>query len=206
MKQEAVHEEDYRGYKIKLYPDEDPADPRKEWDNAGTMVCWHRRYTLGDEQPKCSPNEWMEEHKNEREFLVIPLYLYDHSGITMRTGPFSCPWDSGQVGWIYISRERIHKEWGKGPQAWKKARACLESEVKVYDQYLTGDVYGYVIENRSGEHVDSIWGYYGHECCIEEARRQVDWHIKDTVKKHIEYLKGCIKNKVPVIYRQPCFA
>ena len=35
--------------------------------------------------------------------VILPLYLYDHSGITMNTCGFSCPWDSGQVGWIYAS-------------------------------------------------------------------------------------------------------
>ena len=35
------------GNTIKVFVDEDPQSPR-EWDNAGTMVCFHRRYNLGD--------------------------------------------------------------------------------------------------------------------------------------------------------------
>ena len=36
-------------------------------------------------------------------FVFLPLYLFDHSGITMNTSGFSCPWDSGQVGWIFCT-------------------------------------------------------------------------------------------------------
>lgn len=42
-----VHEEDYKGYTIKIYHDEDAESPR-DWDNLGEMVCFHRRYNLGD--------------------------------------------------------------------------------------------------------------------------------------------------------------
>ena len=46
------------------------------------------------------------------KYVILPLYLYDHSGITMSTGPFSCPWDSGQVGWIYASKKTFIDETG----------------------------------------------------------------------------------------------
>ena len=36
------------GYKLSVFRDEDAPNPR-EWDNLGRMVCWHRRYNLGDE-------------------------------------------------------------------------------------------------------------------------------------------------------------
>ena len=39
-------------------------------------------------------------------------FIYDHSGITMNTTGFSCPWDSGQVGWIYCSKKRFLSETG----------------------------------------------------------------------------------------------
>lgn len=51
MSADDVHREEYRGYTIRLVPDPDPENPREEWDNVGTMRCWHRRYDLGD-RPK----------------------------------------------------------------------------------------------------------------------------------------------------------
>ena len=35
-------------YTLFLMPDSDPVNPRVEWDNFGTMVCFHSRYALGD--------------------------------------------------------------------------------------------------------------------------------------------------------------
>ena len=32
-----------------IHPDENPLNPRKDWDNFGKMICWHRRYDLGDD-------------------------------------------------------------------------------------------------------------------------------------------------------------
>jgi len=46
----------------------------------------------------------------DKHYIMLPLYLYDHSGITMSTGKFSCPWDSGQVGWIYCTIEKAMEE------------------------------------------------------------------------------------------------
>ena len=44
----------------------------------------------------------------------LPLWLYDHSGITMscgaRTGQYADAWDSGCVGWIIAMKDTIMKE------------------------------------------------------------------------------------------------
>lgn len=37
------------------------------------------------------------------KYITLPLYLMDHSGLAMQTTSFNDPWDSGQVGWIYVS-------------------------------------------------------------------------------------------------------
>src|SRR3990172_5623508 len=148
---------------IKIYQDENPESPR-EWDNLGTMVCFHSRYNLGDEKHGFYNPDDLQEFLNENKGKVIslPLYLYDHSGISMSTGrayPFNCPWDSGQVGIIYITYEKIRKEYN-----WKhitkerkqKIISYLQGEVETYDQYLRGDVYGYdVICDKCGENISS---------------------------------------------------
>ncbi len=47
---------------------------------------------------------------------VLPLWLYDHSGITISCGervyPYNDRWDSGQVGWIFVSKDKIMAEVG----------------------------------------------------------------------------------------------
>lgn len=181
---EAIDTRTIGKYKIDIIPDDSPESPR-EWDNLGTMVCFHRHYNLGDKH-----NFDVEEAKQfmkSRNIIVLPLYLYDHSGITMNTTGFSCPWDSGQVGFIYVEKSKARSEYG-----WKRItkkrmeqiREHLVNEVKVYDQYLTGDVYGYrITDTESDEEVDSCWGYYGSDECMDEAESIVNHIIeKDTYK------------------------
>ena len=119
---------------IKIKRDTDPQSPR-DWDNLGLMVCWHRRYKLGDEQPKSPP----ETYEIPSGAVVLPLYLYDHSGITMSTEPFSCPWDSGQVGYIFATEEKIREAFltKKDDEINDELRAKvveeLKGEVNIYD-------------------------------------------------------------------------
>ena len=157
---------------IKVVADEDPQSPR-EWDNAATLVCWSRRYTLGDEQPSVDPSEWLEGYKAANpEALIVPIYKYEHSGIALSTGAFSCPWDSGQCGYAVISADKIAKEWPLSdmhptPEAQREAaRKCIDAEVETYSAYCNGDVYGYIIEDEDGEQLDACFGFYG---ATEEA-------------------------------------
>ena len=152
---------------IEIHRDDDPLDPRKEYDNVGTMVCFHSRCALGDDHeftPE-SAREFIEEQGDN--ILWLPLYLYDHSGITISAAPFSCPWDSGQIGFIYCTQEQINHEWNGDRDA---ARKYLLAEVSTYDQYLTGDIWGFVVKDEHEEIVDSCRGFYGYEYCVEEAR------------------------------------
>jgi len=165
---------------FRMLQDENPESPRA-WDNLGTMACFHRGYTLGDRDIPFSSSQFdswgeMEEHiENDLEAVVVlPLFLYDHSGITMATTPFSCRWDSGQVGYIYVTKERLQKEYDTQEiteEILDKARMILQGEVETYDMYLTGDIYGFEIIKQEQcdqghvheKHEDSCWGFYGHD-------------------------------------------
>lgn len=167
---EAIEVYEHAGLTVKIFSDSDPESPR-EWDNLGTMVCFHRRYNLGDKNEFKTPTE-LQEFLEETKAIHLPLYLYDHSGLTMNTTGFSCPWDSGQVGIIFVTPENIRKEFGKKRITAKlreKVKEILLAEVKTFDEYLRGDVYGYVVE-KDGNHLDSCWGFYGGiDYCKEQA-------------------------------------
>ena len=246
---ETIEAIDYKGYTIKVYRDECGESPR-EWDNLGTMAFCHRNYNLGDEQMK-HPHElfllildddtvyriagegtayceyWDDEtverlwKEVEKRAVILPLYLYDHSGITIRTSPFSCPWDSGQVGWIFVTKEAMRKEYGKqriSKQLRARVTAYLGGEVETYDNFLTGQVYGYVVEDQEGEHIDSCWGFYGYKSeswdyMLSEAKSMVDWRIEESerekqeyIKRHVawhtERVKQWIRSNVPLVYRE----
>lgn len=156
------------GYAVKVVQDTDPESPR-EGDNVGTVAILDRcRHHFGD---KHLSHKELDRIAKDKSNIVLPVYIYDHSGITISTTGFSCPWDSGQVGIIYISRKDAIKEWGKTictASVVRKARERLALEIETLDQYITGDVYGYVVEDPQGEETDSCWGFYGEvEYCLE---------------------------------------
>ena len=184
-----VYEETYRDHTIKIIHDPNPENPR-DYDNLGTMACWHRRYRLGDKHDHDDPRDLLIDlcevsgetdlsindlvARAVKRAVILPLYLYDHSGITMNTTGFHSPWDSGQVGYIYVTFEDIRKEYGV-TRVSKNLRAKitdhLRQELATYDHYLTGNCYGFVVE-KDDEEVESCWGFLGDYdgYCLAEAK------------------------------------
>ena len=167
-------------YTYEIEHDTSEADDPTEWDNIGHMVTWHRRYSLGHEQPRQEPADWAAEFKRKHpNAVILPLYLYDHGGITISTSEFSCPWDSGQIGYIYTTLERAQEMGFNWKRLNKKRRdqleADLESDVKTYDQYLRGEVSCYKIKDSNGDIVDSGHGYYDRDDCDSVARETLEW-------------------------------
>lgn len=164
----------HKGYEISIEQDENPMNPRED-DNLGRMLCRHTRYNLGDE-PQANREEVLDILEGRKKDVVaLPLYLYDHSGITMNTTGFSCPWDSGMVGCIFASYDKIRSWYGVKritKAVIEKVKESLRSEVKVYDDYISGNVYGYVIK-KDDEEMDSSWGYT-YEDVLNEAKAIVD--------------------------------
>lgn len=183
------------GLTVRIEQDTDAESPR-DWDNLGTMICWHRNYILGDRKrgepmPFDTPSDFQEwvDSKESDVALCLPLYLYDHSGITMSCSPFSCPWDSGQVGYIYITREKIRSEYSAkriSKKLLERVRGYLVGEVKTYDMFLTGDVYGYTVEDSEGNNVDSCWGFFGMEDVKEQATSAAKCCAESIAKREAE--------------------
>jgi len=173
---------------VKIIADCDPENPR-EWDNLGTMVCAHRRYSsLGDTDGKDDALQIIYRYLSEKQLdaldfdpdcipsietalektgqvIMLPIYMYEHSGIALRTYPFGCRWDSGKLGFIFVSKEKVRSEYG-----WKLINASrkeqiakyLEGEVETYHQYVSGDVWGFQVF-KGDEEVDSCWGFFGDD-------------------------------------------
>lgn len=184
---------EYKGYTIKIKPDTDPESPRA-WDNMGIMACKHSRYDLGDVSEKL-PEFYTDEQGHEQYFnawsevrewlirekdiaIILPLGLYDHSGISMYIGSQHDKWDGGQVGFIYVTKAKLREEYGVKritKEIYAKAEQILRSEVEVYDNFLTGQVFGYVIDSKDEKNIDSCWGFNGGvDDCMNEAKGVVD--------------------------------
>ena len=173
---EAIETINYKNHTIEIFPDETNFSPREN-DNICKFHIAHKRYSFGD----VNHNDLESILEAEQEAIsnkdiILPLYMYDHSGITISLSPFSCPWDSGQVGIVIISRKKMIEEFSSKifyKKLKQRAVEIAEAEVKEMDQYLTGEVYGYVIDDNK----ESCWGYYGQEYCVEEAKYVVDYIV-----------------------------
>lgn len=96
---------------------------------------------------------------------AFPLYAYIHSCVRLSLSPFSCPWDSGCLGFVLAENEEI-------------AKLFVES----WDNYLNKPNYGFIVEereplfNKNGEEVSEEWneiescyGYGSDESAMNEA-------------------------------------
>ena len=200
----------YKGFDIEITDEDYPESPREQWDNLGSIIAWHRNYNLSDKGIDFAEPEDFEDWLKDNPSIVLPVYMYDHSGISLSTGQFSCPWDSGQLGWIFVTKEKIREEYGVKRITNKlkgKVIKVLRQEIETYSQYCEGRVYGFIVETDDGEHIGSCYGFYGEDWedngLLEYAQDDIDCYISTQKENRAKQLKAWIKNKVSLLKRTP---
>ena len=191
---DALETYEHAGQTIHIHADDCDRDSPREWDNLGT-IAYQGRTSIGDVELREWEGEFYDRYDREpvtmqdwipflREVkgatVILPVYSYEHGGVTIRCGdaldrdsnPFSCPWDSGLAGFIFDTPES--REVCGTPE--ERIAECLKGEVKTMDQYLTGEVYGYIVETEHDDHADSCWGFYDLDDCKSEAESAAEWH------------------------------
>lgn len=189
----AVKSVNYRGRTIEIHQDEDARSPQEDGDLGLFLIANHRQFYVPapgaakriDNDPEVAKSPFTKTH------WIFPLEAYIHSGVRLAFGSEgNFPdrrWDVSQVGWVFASK----KEWRLSA----KARKAAASYIETWNQYLGGEVYGYIV----GE--ESCWGFYGLEYCIEEAKGVVDYQIEAARKAKLAKLKTWIRNRVPLAVR-----
>lgn len=139
----------------------------------------------------------LEKHAN---VVFLPLYLYDHSGITMscvHKYPYNDRWDSGCVGYIYTNKKTVLDTCGNANKRnWKKiAYENMRREVETYNQMLVGEVYDIFIEKYDGksddwDFADCCGGFFndkwGEELLVDVARGYgISENLYDTMSEAI---------------------
>lgn len=198
---------------VKVIPDDCPSNPLDN-DNLGYMFCWHPRYTLGDEQFRQGDADGAQDMREVAEYLVrdrkalnlIPLYLYDHSGITISAGaaiegvptaeqvsaqgknPFDrAGWDTSMVGFIYATDESI--EMTGAPR--EDIDRQLRNEVEDYAAYLEGNVWSFVAERRHcddrdcphNEELETIGGFYDSADAFAEGKAAAESFLQKVLQE-----------------------
>lgn len=109
-------------HRLFIHLDEDAGNPREDFEEFTTMVYSHSRYILGDTKASNIElygnwNDWLRgqvlnPNGGPENVVYLPLFLYDHGGLAMNTTGFPCTWDSGQVGWIYATKDAFRNKTG----------------------------------------------------------------------------------------------
>ncbi len=153
------------GITLSIGYDEFAENPRN-WDNVGTMVCFHRRYMLGDKHNYNDLQEFFNGEDYNNAFVIKPLFLYDHSGISLSTKSFNgrvpyAEWDSMQVGYIFIRKDEVKDKLGFEPidENREQIERMIESEVAVYNNYLEGNTFEYSLRNEDEKIIESCGGF-----------------------------------------------
>lgn len=157
--------------KLIIVQDENATNPRKDCDYLGKCLFFGAHSHLGDKH-QINSNDYnsFEEMKKalikKGASVILPVYAYKHSGMTIATTPFSCRWDSGQLGFIVAWREDILKEYGckiVSKKTKEKVSGILEAEIGNLRNYIEGEVYGFKLKDlETKEELDSCWGFLGN--------------------------------------------
>ena len=121
-------------------------------------------------------SQWFLKTVQKEGGIVLPLYLYDHGGITISTSAFQCTWDSGQVGYIYVTKAKIIENYGDDSDE-SKARATdlMVGEVKEYAMFIEGDIWKYEITTGVDDADEDLTGHgiLGYDNCLEQAEAEL---------------------------------
>lgn len=140
----------------------------------GTFGMAHRRYAFGDPGAPSTPEAITRACATARVWL--PVYMYDHGGQTINTTGFSCSWDSGQIGAIWMTADEIRRAFGVTritARVEAQVRDTLRKAVAQLDMWLTGDVWDIDVMNAEGIVVDSLTECYGRAAAEDEAAHMV---------------------------------
>jgi len=189
------------GTTLEIWCDEMPIHPREDGDMLGTMVCFHRKYNLGDEHSYHHEDypgwEGLKEQieKDHDVALILPVYMIDHSGLALSTKPFGCPWDSGQVGWIFTTHDAAKEAFQVDEvddATLEKVSRCLNGEIDLYGKYVNGEVYGFTHYEKcptcggKTEEKDSCGGFYGYDFSENGMADHIDSDYHDEFLEKVQ--------------------
>jgi len=139
-----------------------------------------------------------------------PLWLLDHSGLSISCGSrnsFADPWDSGQLGYMVVLKDKIAAELRLGPDSgdeWRqRASDLMKDDVEVYNQYLHGDTFFFRVyeftDDDDWDEIDGCGGYYGDDLMRNGMLESVGYHFQEAIERGA-YEIGEAERHVVVFY------
>ena len=158
---------DEHGQFFKFFYDDSTDSPRND-TNVATILTWERNYNSPDENDDTF-EEFAEKHgvdvsqewnldsvmdaMREEGYYVVPVYALHHSVSHYSTHDFHDPWDSGVAGIAFCKKQ-------KGlPDNDDYLRAIIDQEIKAYDAWVNGEIYGIDLLGQDETVLDTSAGY-----------------------------------------------
>lgn len=141
---------------VRIIHDADGGNDPTENDEAIIMAVLHRRYTNPAQERGLTSPEAIAEfaEANQDTWREFPLFMYEHGNSIYRVSeggnPFSCPWDSGRVGSLFVKLADV------GDPREAATTFCEE-----YTDWANGNIWGYVVSTPDDDNAESCWGFVG---------------------------------------------
>ncbi len=154
-------------FRIQYEENIDSVADLRDWA-VGTILTTNNNYWTGDEIigrdiDEYEVDDFLKKIVDEGG-VVLPITMYVHSGMTVwhsnMENRYADSWDSGTVGFSYMTAETIQREYGAlNDETREKAKNLLDSELKEIDLTMQGEVYWAGIFDEEGGLEDSTGGY-----------------------------------------------
>ncbi|WP_448506069.1 hypothetical protein [Immundisolibacter sp.] len=174
---------EYKGITIEIFQDEYSESP-DQWDNDKCFLVYdHRDFFVerkGFDPQNIFNNVW-EKDKLYKGYYVFGVDAYIHSGVALAlkgtSEAYRFPdrrWDVSFKGFALVKREA-------GSYKREDAFNMAKDLIKVWNQYLSGDVWNYHIP----EYDEGYYSYYGYDICLDAAKDMVD-HLQEIKEEEYE--------------------
>lgn len=154
--------------KLLIERDECASSPSEWGDDNLFIVANHRQFYVpvpGEKRIAEDAEELVKRFTRTHWAFLVEAYI--HGGVVLAmAGERDFPdrrWDVSLVGYVFAAK----KEWRMSKTARKAARGLIET----WNQYLSGDVWMYIIKDDEDECIDSCGGFYGEKECREEGEK-----------------------------------
>ncbi len=163
------------GYTIKYLTIDSDFETPDQWDDDCFLVHYHRSFQVTDDRiEKDDLVDYVRGKTEITDYWVFIVAALIHSGVWLSLADsFAADpggWDTSHCGAVLIPK---NEHWTTKEQAQAAAQGLIET----WNQALSGDVYGCVVEHYDHEKMqinhDSCWGYYGKEYAMESLENDI---------------------------------
>ena len=176
-----VEEKQVGPFTVETWLDQDAGqfeNPAQDfWDQGVQFVTWERNSTLSDLH-SWEDKEAVVRIAEKDGCTVFSLYKYEHGAVAYKTSPFSCPWDSGQVGFVIVAADY------DDPQ--NVAEACC----KAVTGWCNGEYYGFSVKDEDDEILECCGGFDDSDWALAEGVDQANYCLEEYYEKQAKELEA----------------